>query len=311
MAYTLKHKTQLYHQMYTSYKAGLPLAVMLTPELLPASFSKNAAQMQRMLEKGRPLSSILTTVKLIAPWEAKLLATGEESGRLEVVLGDLEAFFAARLQQVNATKARLLYPLLVLVIAFLLGPVPALAGGKLTFAAYVGHVGLKLGLFYLLYKLVLLRTLESAEGGAFNPLLLRAARWAGSDHWLRKLFEISYLNLLTACLEAGVDAAETLRLLRDTLADKTLRKQHLLALNNVYKHGMSLAQALTGSGILRNYQVVSFFSTAEQAGALHSDMRQFVLKQRSELAALVQFKLKVFAKWLYIAMLLMAVGGFF
>ena len=311
MAYTLKQKTQLYHQLFVGYKASLPLAVMLGPEFLPPAFGNVSVSIQRMLDKGRPLSAILATTKLVEPWEAKMLSVGEASGRLEGVLADLETFFSARMQQVAALKAKLVYPALVIVVAIVVGPLPALAAGKLAFGTYVAAVVARLAVCWLLYRLLLVRTLERAIGGAFNPLLVFAAGKVNSNHWLRQLFEISYLNLLTACLEAGVDAVETLRVLREALDNKRLRQQHLLAINNIQKHGVSLAQALSASGILCNFRIISFFTTAETAGALHSDLRTFVLKQRAELDNLVRFKLKLFGKWLYLAMLLMAVAGYF
>ncbi len=311
MSYTLKQKTQLYHQLYVGAKAALPLTVLLSPQMLPAAFSRYAVQMQRMLDKGRPLSALLAACKLIAPWEAKLLATGEACGRLDVVLGDMEAFLLARQQQLTAIQARLLYPLLVLLVAIVVGPVPALAMGKLSFSHYVLGVAVKLVVSYLLYQVLLMRSLERSVGGAVNPLLIRVARRVDSNHWLRQLFEISYLNLLTMCLDAGVDAAETLRILKDAIDDPRLRQQHMLALNSVQKHGVSLAQALAASGILCNYQIIGFFTTAEQAGALHSDLRQFVQGKRSELATLVQFKLKLLSQWLYLVLLVMAVAGYF
>lgn len=311
MAYTLKQKVQLYHQLFTGHKAALPLSVLLLPDMLPPAFRKNASQMQRMLDKGRPLSAILSTVKLAAPWEAKVLSTGEAAGRLDVVLGDLETFFTARMQQAAALKAKLIYPFLVLLVSIVVGPVPALFRGELTFTDYLVTATLKLLVYYFLYQFLLIRTIENAAGGAFNPWLVRIARHLDSNHWLRQLFEISYLNLLTTCLEAGVDAAETLRILKDAIDDPKLRQQHLLAISHVQKQGMSLANALAGSGILRNYRIISFFTTAEHAGALHSDLRQFVLKQRSELGTMVQFKLKTYGKWLYIVILLVAVAGYF
>lgn len=311
MTYSLKQKTQLYHQLYVSHKAALPLAVMLSPDLLPAAFGRYAVPMQRMLDKGRPLSAILATTKLVAPWEAKLLAVGEHSGKLDVALADLEAFFSARQQQLSALKAKLLYPAIVFLVAIVTGPVPALARGTLSLTGYLTEVVVKLAVFYLVYQVLLVRTLERSVGGAFNPMLIRVARSVDSTHWLRQLFEVSYLNLLTACLDAGMDAAETLRILKDAIDDKRMRAQHMLALNKVQKHGMSLSQALTSSGILQNYQIISFFNTAEHAGALHSDLRRFVLAKRGELANLVQFKLKIFGKWLYIGIMLLTVAGFF
>lgn len=312
MAYTLKQKAQLYHHLYTGSKAGLPLPVLLDPSVLPAGFrNAQVAGLQRLIEKGRPLSAALLFAKVITPWEMRLLAGGEASGRLETVLADLESFFMARHLQLAAIKAKLLYPLVVIVVATLVGPTPALASGQLLLADYVVDVAGKLALLAVLYQLLVVLPFEKATVGAFNPWLLKLVRRVDSDHWLRQVFEISWLNLLTTCLEAGVDAAESLRLLRDGTTDDGLRYQHILAINQIEKHGMSLAQALTVSGILCNHQIVSFLNTSERSGTLHSDLRQYVARRRGEMDALVKFKAGQYSKWLYVVMLLLAVSGYF
>jgi len=126
MAYTLKQKAQLYHQLFTGSKVGLPLPVLLDPALLPAGFRNTLCNsLQRLIEKGRPLSAALLFVKAITPWKARLLAAGEASGRLETALADLEGFFMARHRQLAAIQTKLLYPL---VLALMLPAVCACCG---------------------------------------------------------------------------------------------------------------------------------------------------------------------------------------
>ncbi|MES2604091.1 MAG: type II secretion system F family protein [Pseudomonadota bacterium] len=312
MAYTLKEKALLYHQLYTSCKAGLPMSMVLDAQTLPQAFrNKQTAMLPRLVEKGRPMSAALAYVKAITPWESRLLVTGEASGRVEQALADLENFFMQRHQQLSSMKAKLLYPLIVVVVGILAGPAPRLAAGDLSFIAYLLTAGSKLLLVYAFYQLVIVVPFEKATIGAFNPLLLKFARRVHNDHWLRQLFEVGYLNLLTTCLETGLPADESLKLLRDSSDDFFWRQQHSTAIDQIQKNGMSLNQALTGAGILRNYPIISFLSTAEQSGTLHSDLRQYVARRRGELDSLVRHKTNMFGKYLYIVILLLAVSGFF
>ena len=312
MAYTLKQKAGLYHQIYIGMKSGLPLKAILDPSMLPAGFrNRQTATLPRLIDKGRPLSAALAHAKLISSWESQLLAVGEAGGRVETVLADLESLYLARLQQLSALKAKLLYPLMVVVVGTLAGPIPQLARGDLSPAAYVFSVVTKLVLLWCLYRLLVVLPFERTTAGIFNPLLIRLARLVDSDHWLRQLFEVSYLNLLTICLESGQPVDASLKVLRDGLADSELRHQHINAISQVQKHGTTLAQTLTGSGILRNRQIVSFINTAEQSGTLHSDLRQYVARRRGELDTIVKHKLKQFGRWLYVGILLLAIAGYF
>jgi hypothetical protein len=201
MAYTLKDKTQLYHQLFTGYKAGLPLSAILDPQALPPAFhNKQTAALPRLLAKGRQLSAALLYVKAISPWESQVLATGEEGGRLDAVLADLDNFFMTRNVAMSALKTKLLYPLVVVIIGTLAGPLPALVGGKISLLSYLSTIGIKCVLLYGLYQLAVVLPFEKATGGAFNPVMVKLALWVSSDHWIRQLLEVSYLNLLTLCL---------------------------------------------------------------------------------------------------------------
>ena len=76
------------------------------------------------------------------------------------------------------------------------------------------------------------------------------------------------INQAKRTAEAGADAAGSLRLLRDGITDDGLRYQHTLAINQIEKHGISLAQALTASSILCNYPIIGFLNTSEKSGTL-------------------------------------------
>jgi type II secretory pathway component PulF len=312
VTYSLRHKAALFHQLYIGIKAGLPLKAVLDASMLPMAFrNKQTATLPRLIDKGRPLSAALVFVKAISAWESRLLAVGENAGRVENVLADLESFYLARYQQLSSLKAKLLYPAVVVVVGTLAGPAPQLARGELTLFGYGGIVAGKLALCYCVYHLLVVLPFERAAAGAFNPLLVRLARQVDSDHWLRQLFEVGYLNVLTTCLESGLAVDESLKLLRDGVDDAELRQQHINAISQVQKHGTSLAQTLTGSGILRNHPLVSFVNTAEQSGTLHSDLRQYVARRRGELDALVKYKMTLLGRWLYFGILLLALVGYF
>lgn len=310
MAVALQHKAQLYRQLYTGFKSGLPLEHLLMTELLPKIFAPQGRRLARNVQEGKPLSAALRTASVIERWEEQLLAIGENSGRLDSVLADLAGFFETRNRSLASLKAKLIAPGLILLAAIVIPPLPAIAAGTLGAPLYLFQITTKVLIVYALYKLLIVRPFEQASGTAFNPLLIRGLRHVADSHWLRMLYEGAYLNLLTLCLESGLDAAQTLKLLRDGSADAGYRQQHTQAILQVEQSGMSLAQVLAGNGIIRNPQVFSFLNSSEQSGTLHSDMRQFLLRKQAQTAKDMQHFVKQLALWAYLLVIGSVLVGF-
>lgn len=308
---TLQHKAQLYRQLHLGAQAAVPLERLLQGRELPPPWAAKAARIISHLRQGRALSKVLRTAGITSHWENSLLELGEEGGRLAAVLRDLADFFETRQRQLATLRSRMIYPALVVVAAILLQPLPALAAGTLAPGAYGLGVAWKLGALYALWRLVLVRLLALATGAAFNPLLLRLLPHVDSQHWLRLQHEAAYLDLVTLCLDCGLDAASTLRLLRDGCDDAEYRQRHAFALQQIEHAGLSLTQALFGTGLLRNAELHSFVKSAEESGTLHGDLRQYLARKRSENAANLDYRLRKLALWLYIGAMLLSVAVYF
>ena len=82
------------------------------------------------------------------PFEAALLVMGDESGKLESVLGDLAAFFERQHRMMLVVKKHLAYPLFVSLVAIWIAPLPLIFRGQSR--AYVATVVIgMLGWFFL------------------------------------------------------------------------------------------------------------------------------------------------------------------
>jgi type II secretory pathway component PulF len=310
MAVALKHKAQLYRQLFVGFKSGLPIERLLETEILPKVFAPQSRRLARNVQEGKPLSLALRSANVVQRWEEQLLAIGEDSGRLDSVLADLAQFFETRHRNLSALKARLVYPGLILLAAILVRPLPDIARGTLDVGTYLLEAGLKVLILYLLYKVLIVRPFENATATAFNPLIFRGLRYVSDQHWLRMMYEVAYLNLLTLCLESGLDAAQTLKLMREGSADPGYRWEHGQALKQVEQSGLSLAQALAANGIIRNTQVFSFLNASEKSGTLHSDMRVFLMKKQEEAAKNLRHFVKTLALWLYLISIGIVVAGY-
>ncbi len=308
MSHSLEHKAQLYHQLYVGVNASLPLHVIIDPLRVPPAFHcPQLAMVPRLLQKGRPLSAVLAYAKMITPWEEALIKIGEEAGRLDGVLADLEIFFVTRHQQFKAVRSKLIYPALTFVVAVLAGPAPALAAGKITGGQFLFGAIVKCVVLYVAYRQLIVRTLQRSAAGAVDPLLVALALRVSPDHWLRQMFEVAYLNLLILCLGSGIDAVSALRLMQGLMPGNSLFQKHGVAINQIDTRGVTLTQALVGSGIVLNYQLGSFLNSSEQSGTLHSDLKHYLAKRNTEMNLVFTHKLKLMANYLYAATMVLAV----
>ncbi len=304
MAPTLRHRAQLYHQLHTGFKSGLQLDQILRTTLLPGAYAKLGEQLGRDIRAGRTLSRALLAAKAIARWEGRLLAVGEANGQLEYILAELSVFFDERSRQLGSLKVKLLYPLLFLLVAIVVAPLPQLAAGALSVAAYFTGVAVRLLLVYGVYHIAIVLPFERTSSSAFNPLLLYSLRYVGDKNWLRLQYEIAYLDLLTLCLRSGLDAVASLKLMQESAATREYQMLHDDAIKLVQGTGVSLTLALCTTGLARHPVVRSFLHSNEISGSLHSDLRTFVTRMKEETSRTaihhvkqVGFALYLFGLW--------------
>jgi type II secretory pathway component PulF len=281
---TLRQKARFFRRLSAGCKTGLQLDQSLHRDFLPQPYASASEQLVKDLRSGRPLAGTLLSAKMIAPWEARLLALGESTGQLEKVLADLAAFHEHRSTQFYALRAKLLYPFLVLVIAIVVQPLPRLAADTLSIGAYLAGVTMNLLLVYAVYFLCVVLPFERASNSAFSPLLIWSLRWIGAGHWIRLQFDIAYLNLLGLSLASGLDAAESLKMLQQNSTNNAYRHRHSQAIRYIGVAGQSLTQALTRSGVIKHPMVLGFLHINETSGALHDDLRTFVFRMKDETA---------------------------
>jgi type II secretory pathway component PulF len=281
MSPTLRQKAQFFRQLYTGCKTGLQFDQSLHSDFLPSPYSNASEKLIKDLRAGKTLAKTLLSAKVIAPWEARLVAIGESTGELDKVLADLAAFHENRSRQFYTLRAKLLYPFLVLLVSIVVRPLPALTAGTVSVEAYLIDVMMRLLFVYAIYFFCIVLPFERASN-AFSPLLVWSLRWIGPAHWVRLQFDIAYLNLLSLCLASGVDAAESLKLLQQNSTNSEYQARHNQAIKYVGIKGQSLTKALADSGIIKHPMVLGFLHTNETSGTLHEDLRKFVFRMKDE-----------------------------
>jgi len=210
----LQERASFYQNLHIGIKSGLTLQQILDARVLSDISSIAQDTLKNDLDKGSSVARAFTQAGLITAWEAELINIGETSGRLESVLQRLDTYCSAKAILFTQIKSRLVYPFLILLFAIVVLPLPALFAGSLSSMGYALQVGISLLVIRLLFRSLLVKPFERAEIGVFNSWLIRSQRFVSDNNLLRLMFEISYLGLLTLCLESGMDAVNALKLMQ-------------------------------------------------------------------------------------------------
>jgi type II secretory pathway component PulF len=304
----LQERASFYQKLHTGIKSGLTLQQILDAGLLSDANTSAQDSLKIELDKGSSVSRAFTQAGLVTAWEAELINIGETNGRLESVLARLDAYCSAKAAWFAQIKSRLVYPLLVLLIAIVVLPLPSLLEGSLTSMAYALQVGISLLIIRLLFRSLLVKPFERAEIGAFNGWLIRSQRFVNDHNLLRLMFEISYLDLLTLCLESGMDAVNALKLMQRCSKNKKFQRQHALVVSKISKSGASLSESLNQYDILKNHEVISFLVSSEHSGTLHSALREFTERKSHEIDATVGHLMGRLSSVIYLGVVVYAVS---
>lgn len=127
-----RHRAELYRGWSVGLSAGFPHATSL--EQLGANGSEHAEELRRYLlvgfQQGKSVAALAKArPKLFDPFEAAMLAAGEESGRLEVVLRLLVSHYAREYKRMLKVRSLMGYPLFLGIAASFLLTLPFLRRG--------------------------------------------------------------------------------------------------------------------------------------------------------------------------------------
>lgn len=207
------------------------------------------------------------------PWEARTIRAAAVGGRLEALFTRLSAHYADRAKQFGRLKARLIFPLLVLLLASIAAPFPALFQGIIGPAGYLLRA---IGPPLLLYgglRLLLFtyRRQQARETGAtWARLVLAIPVLGGLLAWQQRRDGLFGLLLL---LESGVPILEALPLAGQAVADPLLRARYLAAAKALADQRSSVAEALERHGVVGDPGAAALFLSGEAAGRLDEVIR--------------------------------------
>ena len=215
------------------------------------------------MTRGHPLAEAGRRSRLLLAWEIRLLHAAESSGKLDSLLSYLTEHYRERAQQSRQLRNRMAYPVLILILAVFIIPVPALVSGTLEPSAYLARTVLPLlGLFIIVQQLkrVGQRVLAHDNRGLSDALLLRLPI-------VQLRLRRDVLLSLTLAIDAGVPALEALELAANSTTSAALR-QALREVIRAVEQGAPLSQALADADLLTDQRLTELLATGEYAGRL-------------------------------------------
>lgn len=270
-------------------KSGVPLDRALASLQLPPPLQSRVAGLQRQIEQGRDLASAGQNTGLFTALEFSLLQAAQSAGSPARTCERLAEHYAQGVQVQQKLRSRLLLPAVVLLLALLVQPLPALVAGQLGAPSYVWGV---LKPFLLLAGLGLLgRRLWAALQqpqrrtritGAERLLL--ALPLAGRLYQRRNCRD--YFASLALLLEAGVPMFDALPKACATLSSQQLRGE-FQALQMRVLAGQPLAQALQPMDFPGKPQLASLVGSGEASGCLPAVLLGHAQRETQALAEAV------------------------
>ena len=226
---TAHARSRLFAQLATLEHAGISPAQAFTMMGgdLPPGVRRALARTASALARGMSIAEAGEKNGVWVPWEARAINAAAASGRLESLFADLSAHYAGRAKRFARMKSRLTFPLLILLLACLVAPFPALFQGAIGPGGYLLRA---LGPPVLLYgglRLLVFayrRQLARETGVMWSRLLLAIPVLGGV---LARQQRRDGLLVLLLLLESGVPILEALPLAGHGVADPLLRAQDL------------------------------------------------------------------------------------
>ncbi len=307
MLLTSHQRSQLFLQLATMEHAGiLPAqAFAMIGRDLPPDARHALTQTAAALAKGIDLAKAGQSSDLWLPWETRLVRAAATGGRLESLFKRLSEHYASRAQLFGRLKSRLVFPFLILTLASLVAPFPALFQGTIGAGGYLLRAIAPPLLLYggLRFLACAYRQQLARETGATWAKLLPAIPVLGG--LLARQQRRDGLFSLLLLLESGVPVLDALPLAGKSVADPLLRARFAGAAAALADDRSGIAEILHRYGVVDDAGATALFASGEAAGRLDEVIRH----QLRQWDARLELQWDTLAEWAP-RLLYAAVAGF-
>lgn len=272
---------------------------------LPPSARRGLARTSSALARGMSIAEAGENSGVWLPWEARAISAAAASGRLESLFANLSTHYARRSKLFARIRSRLVFPMLILLLASFVAPFPALFQGMIGTGGYLLRA---IGPLLLLYSSLRLlvsayrRQLANETGAVWARLILAIPVFGGL---LARQQRRDGLLILLLLLESGTPVLEALPLAGQSVANPLLRARYLTAAKALASERSSVAETLERYGLVGDPGAVALFASGEVAGRL-DEMIRHQLRQWDDQLELQWYTL---AEWVP-RLIYAAVAGF-
>lgn len=263
-------RADMFAHLAAMEKAGLPAAKAFAILKLPKGAQARLKQACKLIERGGSPALACEKYGVFSRFEANLLRAALNAGSPTFTYQRLADTYARKALQVQAIKSRLMPPGAILVIAFILQPLPALVTGSLSIGGYLAKC--LLPLFAIAAVIMLAGRLHAwfelgkptAVRTWIEHLLLRTPVFGAI---FQRRCSRDFFESLALLLEAGVPMFEALPPALETI-DFSVIKQSYASIKKNIMNGATLASTITGVAYMPDTQVRAFIETGESSGTL-------------------------------------------
>ena len=289
-------RADLFNSLAAMEKAGLPAATALGAFRLPGTAQARLEKLRKLVSRGMDVATAGEKSALFTPLEVSLLRAALYAGSPATTYRRLADRYSQQAQQIATIKSRLLLPLLVLIIALLVQPLPSLVSGAISGGGYLVQVlrplAVLFGLYYLATRLKIWFALVPATPTqAWIARQLTQAPLFGAMHVRRN--NRDFFSSMALLLEAGIPMFDALPKAVETIGNCVIRED-FSRIKPRMQQGATLAQAVEQLIYGGNAQVIGYIQTGESSGTLPEMLLRFA---DAETAAIQHFQQEVVA-WL-------------
>jgi general secretion pathway protein F len=290
---SVKALAQLFLQLAQLESSGLsPVQALGLLDSRDKMLQPRLLMMCRQLQTGSEIVKAGVRAGVFDDSHKALIEAAEGSGKLTAVYRQLAIHYQGLSKRLKTLRSRLYLPALILVLALLLQPLPALAIGGLSGGHFVVRVFSTLTVIALcgLVAMNLSGLLEKAGLKTGWDRVLLQLPWIGGWLTARQLNEFHFI--LALLLDAGLVFSDALPKAVATVRNRVLRAQFAPAVEQCHS-GVSVVETLRLVTVIKplTLQVVA---SGEQSGRL-ADSLLHLTQIEAESIALQE---AVFAEWL-------------
>ena len=307
-------RTELFSQLSTLEGAGVAVdrALKTIAASSTGQLALRAGQAAIAIGNGHSIAEAGRHVGLFTAFETNLLQVVMQAGSPESVYRRLARYYDRRVQHRRKVKTKLTLPVLLLVMAIFISPLPQLLVGEISVEIYLMRtLGVCLLLAFIPYLLkqlpIWLRDsrLQRDNAGDWIASLIMHTPLFGSVHIRRS--RTQFLQVLCLLLQAGIPVFDAVPMAASTVPDNRIRKDFETILERL-QSGLSLSHALSQSVYFDDSTVL-----VAAAGEATGDAGEVICRYaESEFQQLQKFDDEV-ATWLprlfYFAVLLLMAWG--